>query len=356
MFKKTGSTVKLMLPIGFLVLVAILAMSSVSIGGDDQPFPPGSRLQGYHPDALLILHNLGAGASLRLNSEGTGSGLIADSKNGDGVAATTANASRSAVFGHSTVGIGVKGRSDNKDGVVGWTGNKDASGVYGHSTVGVGVAGRSDNKDGIVGWTGNKDASGVYGRSSEGIGVTGFSEDSTGVYGRSTDGFGVIARSDHSTALFVDGTSIFKNFASFEGGHGDLAENYYGSGDLEGGDVVRIDNTAGMTLTLADRANDSAVAGIVSTAPSMKLTGQIDNETGVPLVVAGRALCKVDASYGAITPGDLLTSSPTPGHAMKAQPILVDGVELHRSGTIVGKALESWSDGKGLITVLVTLQ
>ena len=324
MLKKTGSTVKLTLPIGLLVLAAILAMSSVSIGGDDQPFPPGSRLQGYHPDALLILHNLGAGASLRLNSEGTGSGLIADSKNGDGVAATTANASRSAVFGHSTVGIGVKGRSDNKDGVVGWTGNKDASGVYG--------------------------------RSSEGIGVTGFSEDSTGVYGRSTNGFGVIARSDYSTALFVDGTSIFKNFASFEGGHGDLAENYYGPGDLEGGDVVRIDDAAALTLTLADRANDSAVAGIVSTAPSMKLTGQIDNETGVPLVVAGRALCRVDASYGAITPGDLLTSSPTPGHAMKAQLILVDGVELHRSGTILGKALESWSDGKGLITVLVTLQ
>jgi hypothetical protein len=196
-----------------------------------------------------------------------------------------------------------------------------------------------------VGWTGTKGRSGVWGHTTVGTGVTGSSDRGTGVLATSISG----------TALYVDGTAIFKNYASFEGGHGDLAENYYGSGYLEGGDVVVIDSSSGITLKLAGKANDTAVAGIVSTAPAMKLQGLIDDDQGVPLVLAGRTLCKIDASYGSIIPGDLLTSSPTPGYAMKAQPITADGVEFYRPGTIIGKALEAWEEGKGLIMVLVTL-
>jgi hypothetical protein len=57
---------------------------------------------------------------------------------------------------------------------------------------------------------------------------------------------------------------------------------------------------------------------------------------------------KVDASYGAIQPGDLLTSSPNPGHAMKASE--------PETGTIIGKALAGLASGQGTIPVLVTLQ
>ncbi len=58
--------------------------------------------------------------------------------------------------------------------------------------------------------------------------------------------------------------------------------------------------------------------------------------------------CKVDASYGPIEVGDLLTTSPTSGHAMKAvEPQL---------GTIIGKALEPWSNGTGVIKITVTLK
>jgi hypothetical protein len=74
------------------------------------------------------------------------------------------------------------------------------------------------------------------------------------------------------------------------------------------------------------------------------------------LAIAGRVLCKVDATYGAIAPGDLLTTSPTPGHAMRATPVNIEGVEFYRPGTILGKALESWTEGRGLIQILVTLQ
>ncbi len=166
----------------------------------------------------------------------------------------------------------------------------------------------------------------------------------------------MLAQSQQGTALLVQGTSVFKNYASFQGGHGDLAENYYGIGHLEGGDVVVIDANGGMALRLASTANDTAVAGIVSTSPSMKLMGRIADEDGVPLVLAGRALCKVDADYGSIAPGDLLASSFTPGHAMKAQPVTVGDAEFYRPGTIIGKALEAWQAGQGVIQVLVTLQ
>ena len=68
------------------------------------------------------------------------------------------------------------------------------------------------------------------------------------------------------------------------------------------------------------------------------------------------ARVKVDASYGAIKRGDLLTTSPNPGHAMRAEPVDVGGVEIYRPGTIIGKALESLDAGQGLIEVFVALQ
>jgi hypothetical protein len=65
---------------------------------------------------------------------------------------------------------------------------------------------------------------------------------------------------------------------------------------------------------------------------------------------------KADASYGPIQRGDLLTSSPTSGYAMKAQPVDVGGIEIHRPGTIIGKALEPLTEGQGLIKVFIILQ
>jgi hypothetical protein len=65
---------------------------------------------------------------------------------------------------------------------------------------------------------------------------------------------------------------------------------------------------------------------------------------------------KADASYGGIKAGDLLTTSSTSGHAMKAQPVDLGGVEIYRPGTIIGKALEPLNSGTGLIEVFVTLQ
>jgi hypothetical protein len=62
--------------------------------------------------------------------------------------------------------------------------------------------------------------------------------------------------------------------------------------------------------------------------------------------MTGTTLVKVDASYGAIRPGDLLISSSTAGHAMRAE-------DPAAQGTVLGKALEPLASGRGLIRMLV---
>jgi hypothetical protein len=67
-------------------------------------------------------------------------------------------------------------------------------------------------------------------------------------------------------------------------------------------------------------------------------------------------MVKVDASFGAIKPGDLLSTSSTPGHAMKAAPVIINGLEIYRPGTILGKALEPLAQGTGVIKVFVSMR
>ena len=64
----------------------------------------------------------------------------------------------------------------------------------------------------------------------------------------------------------------------------------------------------------------------------------------------GKVFCKVDASFGAIAAGDLLTTSTTCGHAMKAS----DAQQAF--GAVIGKAMRPLALGQGLIPILVSLQ
>jgi hypothetical protein len=65
---------------------------------------------------------------------------------------------------------------------------------------------------------------------------------------------------------------------------------------------------------------------------------------------------KVSAENGAILPGDLLTCSSTPGYAMKASPIMINGIAIYPTGTIIGKALDALPSAQGVIKVLVNLK
>ncbi|MGH9935561.1 MAG: hypothetical protein ACREAM_04895 [Blastocatellia bacterium] len=148
-------------------------------------------------------------------------------------------------------------------------------------------------------------------------------------------------------------------------GGADFAENFdvnvapAGNEELtpkvEAGMVVSLDPASPGKLQLSARAYDRRVAGIISGAGGVK-PGMVMSQEGTladgkyPVALSGRVYCWVDASQGAIEPGDLLTTSATPGHAMKA----TDAAKAH--GAIIGKAMTSLKEGKGLALVLVSLQ
>ncbi len=99
---------------------------------------------------------------------------------------------------------------------------------------------------------------------------------------------------------------------------------------------------------------DKRVAGVVSGAgdykPGIVLDKQKSENTRKPIALLGKAFCKVDAQYGAIEVGDLLTTSPTPGHAMKADN------PAKAFGAVIGKALRPLTEGNSLIPILIALQ
>jgi hypothetical protein len=142
-------------------------------------------------------------------------------------------------------------------------------------------------------------------------------------------------------------------------GGSDLAEpfevNAEPSVTVAPGMVVAIDPNAPGQLRLATAAYDRRVAGIISGAGGIK-PGLIMGQEGTeahgdhPVALAGRVYCLVDAAYGAVEPGDLLTTSDTPGHAMKA----TDPAQA--AGAIIGKAMTALEGGRGLVLVLVMHQ
>jgi hypothetical protein len=140
-------------------------------------------------------------------------------------------------------------------------------------------------------------------------------------------------------------------------GGSDLAEPFEvaGAESIEPGMVVAIDSEHPGQLRIADKAYDRKVAGIVSGAnginPGMTMSQEGTVADGFLLVaLTGRVYAWADASNGLIEPGDLLTTSDIPGHAMKV-------TDYSRAqGAILGKAMSSLDQGQGLVLVLVTLQ
>jgi hypothetical protein len=134
----------------------------------------------------------------------------------------------------------------------------------------------------------------------------------------------------------------------------DCAEEFEVAEDsiVEPGSVMVVG--ADQKVRVSDRSYDRRVAGVVSGAGSYKPGIILDRQRSVgarvPIAVIGKVFCKVDAQYGAIEVGDLLTSSPTPGHAMRIHdPTLA-------FGAVIGKALDALRTGSGLMPLLVALQ
>ena len=121
------------------------------------------------------------------------------------------------------------------------------------------------------------------------------------------------------------------------------------------GMVVSIDPQQPGKLAVSRSEYDRKVAGIISGAGGVS-PGMLMGQDGsiasgrYPVALSGRVYCLVDATRAAVQPGDLLTTSNTPGHAMK----VTDHDKAQ--GAIIGKAMTGLPEGKGLVLVLVTLQ
>jgi hypothetical protein len=102
------------------------------------------------------------------------------------------------------------------------------------------------------------------------------------------------------------------------------------------------------------QAYDKRVAGVVSGAgnykPGIVLGKHQSRSDRKPIALVGKVFCKVDASHAQIEVGDLLTTSPTPGHAMKASD------PLKAFGAVIGKAMSRMKEGRGLVPILIALQ
>jgi hypothetical protein len=140
-------------------------------------------------------------------------------------------------------------------------------------------------------------------------------------------------------------------------GGSDLAEPFQISSpnhEIPEGSVVVIDKENPGHLKVSSQAYDTRVAGVVSGANGINSGIQMHQqgmlEGGRNVALSGRVYVQADASNDPIEPGDLLTTSATPGHAMKVKN------HAKAQGAILGKAMSGLKHGKGTVLVLVSLQ
>lgn len=233
------------------------------------------------------------------------------------------------------------------------------AGVKGEATSpsGVGVLGTAHNIDyGGTGVKGEGDSYGVHGTSVSGQGGYFVSTSGTALSAVSTSGNLIEARIPGNRRFYVSNAGNVYADGIYTSPAADLAELLPGVGGLTPGDVLVIAPDG--RLARCSAPYQASVAGVYSTQPAFVGGSTEDgwDPSKVPLAVVGVVPVKVTSAGGAIQPGDALTTSSVPGHAMKARDITLDGITFFPSGVILGKALEPWAEGEGTIDMLVILQ
>jgi hypothetical protein len=252
-----------------------------------------------------------------------------------------------AVYAYSDKLHGVHAHSNSTSAVYAYS--VPGAGVHAHSENGTAVYAYSDKLHGVHAHSNSTSA--VYAYSVPGAGVHAHSINGTAVYAYSEQGWGLHARGA-PLAGFFEGSVEVTGDVILTGA--DCAEDFelVATQEVGPGTVMVLDS--GERIRQSTQAYDKKVAGVISGAgdckPGMVLGRQPGKNHCMPVALMGKVYCKVDAHYGPIEVGDLLTTSDTPGHAMKA-------VDPMRSfGAVIGKALKPLSAGLGLIPILIALQ
>jgi len=331
--------------------------------------------------------------------KGKSGGYFTTNQGGTSGADRTAGVNVSTAYDYS-YGVQVNTMGEHSKGIcVHTTGNNHCYGVDGDTT--------GDYSYGVVGSTTGAYSHGVFART--------HGDNSYGVYADSEKYYGIYAntgRSDHNYAFYTWNDNIYVGGKIDVVGTVDpiITESFNADPgvDYDVGDVVCLDDDSPYVKICTD-ADDTSVVGVVG--PTLEIDdGEVsvvimgyqgarpdeeyvkvlerrlsdaaakmsttDAETSITekkskndeialhkseieeskSITRQVVKVKADASYAPIKRGDLLTTSPTAGHAMKAQPVEIGGVEIHRPGTIIGKAVEPLESGTEMIEVFVTLQ
>lgn len=263
-------------------------------------------------------------------------------------------------------------------------GVSEENGVTGFGNSGYGVYGTSNSNDGVHGESQSDQHAGVFGTSKLFDGVHGESQSSqhAGVSGINTaGGYGVYAQSVNQSVkgsppgiagIFLGNVEIQGDITKVNNIQGDVTvmgtltakvDVVLGSDCAEDFDIVasaEVDPGTVMVLTEngslepSQTAYDKKVAGVISGAgdykPGLILGRTESSRDRLPLALAGKVYCKVDADLAPIAVGDLLTTSERAGFGMKA----TDSAQAF--GAVLGKALKPLRAGQGMIPILVALQ
>jgi hypothetical protein len=298
------------------------------------PLPPPSS-----PRPPILANNPISANSTNSNVPGltgTYSTDVKDTNNGPGIGV------------HGTGEIGVRGTSYAGRGIYGESTSSEA--VYGvsQSTTSSAVHGVSSGFDGVVGETSSPAHAGITGRNTSA---------SPGPYSCGVYGVGGLYAGKFDGNLLVNGNVLVSGDVILINTptSGDIAEDF----DIDDDEVnsepgtVLIINAEGR-LCASSLPYDTRVAGVVSGAGNLKPAVVLQRVTSAmprsPIALLGKAFCKVDATFGSIAAGDLLTTSPTRGYAMKVSD------KSQALGAVIGKALTCFKGGCGLIPIMVSLR
>ena len=234
---------------------------------------------------------------------------------------------------HTTsTGAGIYG--ENRGGGPGVVGIND---VKTAGSGGPGASFHSELKEGIFAATKSVDKNAVHAVLDNPAGT------GAAIYGEHIKG-GLAAR-------FVGNVEVSGDI-SFPGA--DFAEDFtVGGVAVEPGTVMAISEAG--TVVPCDTPYDSRVVGVIAGAGTFHSGIVMDRQPVTsdrrqPIALVGKVYCKVDATQAPIRVGDLLTSSSTSGHAMRA-------VDPRRAfGAVIGKAMAPLSGGTGMIPILISLQ
>ena len=323
---------------------------------------PGATIEGNSYYGLSSISTNSYGLHGVSSSPSMGAGVFGENTGGGGDGVQATSNGRAGIYAEGT-GANTYGGyfySSNADGVYVEAGrhgvhveNAGAHGVDVVSAGGDGVQVYSAGHDGVTirsaNWSGVYVASAGY----DALRVQSAGQDGLRIF-ESVGRDYIRAGSDADPDFRVLKNGEVQSDVGFNTPASDFAEMMAVQGEIanyEPGDVLVISETQDRTVALSSTPYSRAVIGVYSTAPGFVGGHPVSDEdqTGnIPVAILGIVPCKVSAENGPIRRGDLLVTSSTPGHAMRA--------DNPPPGTILGKALEPLDKGTGTILVLITLQ